>query len=93
MKQQIVQEYDVTLDSKKRCTIRGKRRFDTYHVSVYKNGKIVMEPRYVARLDELSEKTLRMIDSSAKSLAKGISGKPIDFSSELKNHRGIIGVL
>ena len=83
MKAQLLKEYNVELDKKNRMTIRGNLGFNNYHVSVFSNGKIVMEPRYLAKLDELSEKTLRMIDESARSLAKGRSGKPIDFS-ELK---------
>ena len=83
MKELLLKEYNVELDKKNRMTIRGDLGFNNYHVSVFKSGKIVMEPRYLARLDELSEKTLRMIDESAKNLAKGKSGKPVDFS-ELK---------
>lgn len=80
MKNEILKEYDVTIDKKRRCTLRGNLGFSNYHVSVFKNGNILMEPRYLARFDELSEKTLKMIDSSAKNLAKGIAGEPIDFS-------------
>ena len=80
MKTELLREYNVELDKKNRMTIRGNPGFNNYHVSVFKDGKIVMEPRYLARLDELSEKTLRMIDESAKNLANGLSGKPVDFS-------------
>jgi tRNA(Phe) wybutosine-synthesizing methylase Tyw3 len=80
MKAELLKEYNVELDKKNRMTVRGKLGFNNYHVSVFKDGKIVMEPRYLARLDELSEKTLRMIDESAKNLEKGLSGKPVDFS-------------
>ena len=80
METELLKEYNVELDKKNRMTIRGNLGFNNYHVSVFKNGKIVMEPRYLARLDELSEKTLHMIDESARNLAKDLSGKPVDFS-------------
>lgn len=39
-----------------------------------------MEPCYLARHDELSEKTLRMIDKSVLNLSEGNAGEPVDFS-------------
>lgn len=81
MKTELLKEYNVELDKKNRMTLRGNLGFNNYHVSVFNNGKVVMEPRYLAKLDELSEKTLRMIDESAKNLSKGLSGKAIDFSN------------
>lgn len=76
----IVKEYDALLDRKNRITIRGGSTFSNFHVSMYSDGKIVLEPRYLAKPDELSKKTLEMIESSANNLAKGIAGKPIDLS-------------
>jgi hypothetical protein len=77
---ELLKEYNVELDKKNRMTIRGKLPFNNYHVSVFKNGMIVMEPRYLAKIDELSEKTLLMIDESGKNLAKGLAGEPVDFT-------------
>lgn len=80
MRAELLKKYNVELDKKNRMTIRGNLGFSYYNVSVFKDGKILMEPRYLAKLDELSSKTLRMIDKSIKNLAKGKAGEPIDFS-------------
>ena len=80
MKSELLKQYNVELDQKRRMTIRGNTGFSNYHVSIFKNGKIVMEPRYLAKLDELSEKTLHMIDKSILNLSKGNAGEPVDFS-------------
>lgn len=57
----VISEYDVGLDSKKRFTVRGKLRFNNYHVKEYQDGKIELEPRYLAKLDELSNITLERV--------------------------------
>ena len=41
----IIKEYDCKLDSKKRFVVRGERKFENYHVTHYRNGVIVLEPR------------------------------------------------
>ena len=45
MKNKIVREYDCVVDSKNRVTIRGNPKYKYYHVKVYKNGMIILEPR------------------------------------------------
>jgi hypothetical protein len=83
MTAKLVSEYDATLDSKKRFVIRGLPPFGHFHVKVFKDPNkeeytLKMEPRVLASLDQLSEKTLRMMDTAMENYAKGIRSKPID---------------
>jgi len=83
----LLKEYDAALDSKKRLTVRGIKDFTHYHVKVFSNGNVELEPRVLARLDQLSAKTLRMMDQSMRNYAAGVVGKPIDID-QLKKHIG-----
>jgi len=42
---EVIEEYDVTLDAKKRVPILFTPKYDRYHVSEFKNGIVVLEPR------------------------------------------------
>ncbi len=75
-----VKEYDAKMDAKKRITLRGSI-YDYYHVIEFPNGRIELEPRVLVEPFEISEDTLRMIDSSMDNLKKGKASKPIDLSS------------
>jgi hypothetical protein len=85
MTTELLTEYDATLDTKHRFVVRGLPSFKHYHVRVYANDKgaytLKMEPQVLAKLDQLSENTLQMMDKSMKNYAKGVSGKPIDLES------------
>lgn len=72
-----IREYDAKLDSKKRLTIRGART-QFYHVTERKDGTIELSPRELVHPDEISEKTLRMIDKAVTKLKKGEVSEPID---------------
>ena len=74
-----LKEYDAKTDSKKRITLRGKA-YDYYHVTEFANGRIELEPRVLLSPFEISENTLKMIDSAAENLKKGIVSDPIDLS-------------
>jgi len=80
MKTKLLKEYNVELDKKKRITIRGNIGFKNYHVCIFSDGKVVMEPRVLVKPFEISEATLRMMDSAMENFAKGIVSEPIDFS-------------
>ncbi len=82
MSVQLQKEYDATLDSKHRFTLRDSI-FNHYHVKHFKDGRVVLEPRVLARPDQLSKKTLRMLDRSMQNFANGAVGKPVDLD-ELK---------
>ena len=75
-----VKEYDAKIDIKRRITLRGSS-YDYYHVIEYPNGKIELQPRVLVEPFEISEDTLRMVDSSMANLKKGQASEPIDLSS------------
>lgn len=79
MSEVLLSEYEAKLDNKKRVTIRNAP-FPFYKIKVYKNGKVVMEPRVLVDPNKISSDTLRIIDSSVKNFKKGKVSKPIDFS-------------
>ncbi|MBN2188459.1 MAG: hypothetical protein JW699_03315 [Chitinispirillaceae bacterium] len=87
MSAELLKEYDATLDTKRRFVVRGLPPFNHYHVRVYTNDKgaftLKMEPQVLAKLNQLSANTLRMMDKSMKNLAKGVVGKPVNLD-ELK---------
>ena len=72
-----IREYDAKLDSKKRLTIRGART-EYYHVSEKKDGTIELSPRELVHPDEISVKTLKMIDKAITKFKKGEVSEPVD---------------
>lgn len=83
MKAKLVTEYDATVDKKRRFIVRGLPNFDHFHVKVYKDPDkeeytLKMEPRVLASLDQLSEKTLRMLDKAMENFSSGIRSEPVD---------------
>ena len=83
MAAELLSEYDTTLDSKKRFVVRGLPAFKHFHVKIFKDPKssgytFKMEPRILASLDQLSEKTLRMMDKSMKNYGNGVVSEPVD---------------
>lgn len=79
MAEQVLEEYDAKLDTKRRCIIHGIPAFDRFHVKVFASGRIEMTPRVLAKPEELSKNTLRMIYGSVNNLKKGKAGKAVDF--------------
>jgi len=77
---QEVMQYNATVDSKKRITLRGSK-YTHYHVEECEDGRIILEPRVLVCPFELSKNTLAMMDSSMESYKKGNISKPIDLSS------------
>lgn len=83
MKSKLVKEYDAIVDKKRRFVLRGLPNFDHFHVKVYKDPDkeeytLKMEPRVLASLDQLSEKTLKMMDKAIENFSNGIRSEPID---------------
>ncbi len=72
-----VSEYDAKIDMKKRLTLRGAL-YAHYHVSEYKDGRIVLEPRELVKPFTVSRRTLKMMDSSMANLKKDIVSEPIN---------------
>lgn len=75
--EQIINEYDARLDSKKRLTLRGAKAM-YYRVREKKDGTIELSPRVLVHPDAISIKTLEMIDKSVDQLKKGNVSEPID---------------
>lgn len=70
-------EYDARLDTKKRLTVRGARtRY--YHVTEYEDGTVTMSPRTLIHPDEISRRTLDMMDKAIQNMAGGKASKPVD---------------
>ena len=70
-------EYDAKLDSKKRLTIRGART-KHYHVTEYDDGTVELSPRELIHPDEISRRTLQMMDKAMENLKEGKVSKPVD---------------
>ena len=79
---QPVRQYDASVDTKKRITLRGSK-YTHYHVEEFEDGRIILEPRVLVCPFELSKNTLSVMDSSMESLKKGSVSKPIDLSSPI----------
>ena len=75
----VLKEYDTTLDTKHRITVRSvPKLYKNYHVRVYSDGRIQMEPRVLVDPKFISKRTLRMMDNAVKNISKGVASKPID---------------
>lgn len=70
-------EYDAKIDSKKRLTIRGARTRH-YHVTEYEDGTVELSPRELIHPDEISRRTLQMMDRAMDHLQKGEVSDPVD---------------
>lgn len=75
----VIKQYDTKVDSKNRLTIRDSN-FDYYHVVVFDNGTIELQPRVLVDPEYISINTLEMMDESIKNLEKGNISEPIDLS-------------
>jgi len=75
----VIKQYDTKVDSKNRLTIRDSN-FDYYHVVVFDNGTIELQPRVLVDPEYISKNTLKMMDESIKNLENGNVSEPIDFS-------------
>jgi hypothetical protein len=76
---ELLREYDTTLDTKHRITVRNvKSLYKNYHVRVYGDGRILMEPRVLVHPKFVSKRTLRMMDKAMENFAKGVRSEPIN---------------
>ena len=76
----VLNHYDVTVDDKKRISLRGaKTKF--FHVKALSNGGYLLEPRLLVPPDAISARSLKMLDQSAASLKKGLASAPVDLSA------------
>jgi hypothetical protein len=70
-------EYDAKLDTKKRLTVRGARTRH-YHVTEYEDGTVELSPRTLIHPDEISRRTLRMMDQAMQNLSEGTTSPPVN---------------
>ena len=75
----VISEFDVKGDERKRFTIR-EAAYEHYHVSVYEDGRIILEPRILADAT-ISRRTLGMIDSAMENLDRKPVGSPLDIAA------------
>ncbi len=76
---EIVRNYDVHIDSKKRVTLRGAA-YHYYNVKEYENGCIILEPRELVAPVTISKKTLAGMDQAVANFKKGEVSEAIDLS-------------
>ncbi len=75
-----VKSYDAKVDSKKRITLRNAN-YEYFHIEEFSDGRIVLEPRILVKPFEVSENTLKMMDSSVENLKSGNVSEVIDLSA------------
>ncbi|MCC8196525.1 MAG: hypothetical protein LIO49_06980 [Ruminococcus sp.] len=76
---EVVRNYDVHIDSKKRVTLRGAA-YHYYNVKEYENGCIILEPRELVAPVTISKKTLAGMDEAVANFKKGEVSEPVDLS-------------
>ncbi|MFH0921813.1 MAG: hypothetical protein V1913_15805 [Fibrobacterota bacterium] len=78
MTAKIVKEYDVSLDKKHRCAVRGIDKINKYHVQVFNTGRVVMEPMIMVPVASLSNEAYNMIIESLDNLKDGKVSRAYD---------------
>ena len=76
---EVIKDYMVHLDSKKRVTLRGAA-YQYYNVREYQNGCIILEPRELAVPESVSAKTLKDMDRAIDNFKMGDVSEPVDLS-------------
>ena len=74
-----IKEYDAHLDAKKRLTLR-EAGFDYYHVSVFSDGRMILEPRVLAAPFRISANTLNMMDQAVQNIQEGKVSPALDLT-------------
>ena len=75
-----IRSYNAKVDSKKRITLRNTV-YEYFHIEEYEDGKIVLEPRELAKPFQISKNSLSMMDSSVQNLKAGNVSAPLNLSS------------
>jgi hypothetical protein len=76
----VIDNYDVAADAKRRISLRSAKT-KYFNVQVLSNGSYLLEPRVLVSPDQISAKTLRMLNKSAANLKKGLASAPVDLSA------------
>ncbi|MBQ6517880.1 MAG: hypothetical protein IJI14_04115 [Anaerolineaceae bacterium] len=77
--EKMVHEYDAKIDAKKRITLRNAW-FEYYHVAEFDDGRILLEPRELVPVFQVSANSLSMMDEAMKNLSYGKVSSPVDLS-------------
>ena len=80
MQAAVIRSYNAKVDSKKRITLRNTV-YEYFHIEEYEDGKIVLEPRELAKPFQISKNSLSMMDSSVQNLKAGNVSAPLKLSS------------
>ena len=76
---EVVKNYTVHVDSKKRVTIRGAA-YQYYNVKEYRNGCIILEPRELTVPESISARTLSDMDRAIANFKKCNVAEAVDLS-------------
>jgi hypothetical protein len=76
----VLKSYDAKIDSKKRITLRNDS-YKYFHIEEYDDSRILLEPRELTKLFQVSVNTLKMMDTSMENFNKSLVSEPIDFSA------------
>jgi hypothetical protein len=78
---ELLKEYDTAIDGKHRITVRGGSRrlkYKNYHVRIFNDGRVLLEPRILVDPKLISKRTLTMMDRAMSNYAKGSVSEPVD---------------
>lgn len=78
----VVKEYEAKLDSKHRITIRGSE-YQYFQVKEYGDGHLELLPRILVDPNEISKKSLKMMDKSVENIKKNKVSDPIDLDTPI----------
>ncbi len=70
-------KYEAKIDSKKRITIRSPQT-EYYHVTEKNDGTVILSPRVLIHPDEISKRSLEMMDEAIKNLKENKASEPVD---------------
>jgi hypothetical protein len=76
----VVENYDVAADAKKRISLRNAKT-KYFHVKAFSNGCFLLEPRVLVSPQDISARSLKMLEKSVANLKKGLASAPIDLSA------------
>ncbi len=79
----VIEHYEVAADAKKRISLRNAKT-KYFHVKALSNGCYVLEPRVLVPPAAISARSLRMLDTAASNLKKGMASTPIDLVAFLE---------
>lgn len=77
--EEIVAEYDVKRDDRKRITLR-RPKYEYYHAVEYADGRVLLEPRELRAPNTISRRTWNDIEQGIHNLEQGSVGDEFDLT-------------